>query len=63
MADTVFSAASTLLIVGGAAGALAVADPASDGIGEVIGGVLSAGGVVLVFVAVLAAVGAIRRSI
>jgi len=61
MTDTVFSAATTVLIIGGGAGALAIADPASDGIGSMIEGVLSAGGVVFVAVAMLAAIGVIRR--
>lgn len=61
MADTVFSAVSTVLIVGGAAGALAIADPAGDGIGSMIESVLSAGGVVFVAVAMIAAIGLIRR--
>lgn len=61
MSNSIFGAASAVLVIGGAAAAFAVASPAGDGLGRALEGTLSAGGVAFVLVALLAVVATIRE--
>lgn len=56
-----FEVVTTVLIVGGAASVFAVASPAGDEIGTVLSNTLSASGVVVVFVALLAVGGTLKE--
>jgi len=61
MSDSFFGAASAGLMIGGATAAFAVASPAADGLGRALEGTLSAGGVALILVALLAVASVVRE--
>jgi len=61
MSNSIFGAASAVLVIGGAATAFAVASPAGDGLGRALEGTLSAGGVAFILVALLAVAGVVRE--